>query len=105
MADHFAMDGIADYSIISGLQTTYIQRSTTPLNRPICRNGKCKKNEKSAKWFKVNFFGEEVSTSALAVYRPKSLKRSNQMAPKKLAWRDTRQKRTQMKEKMPLANE
>ena len=42
MADHFEMDGIADYSIISGLQTTYIQRSTTPLNRPICQNGKCK---------------------------------------------------------------
>ena len=43
MADHFEMDGIADYSIISGLQTTYIQRSTTALNRPICQNGKCKK--------------------------------------------------------------
>ena len=42
MADHFEMDGIADYSIISGLQTTYIQRSTTALNRPICQNGKCK---------------------------------------------------------------
>ena len=37
------MDGIADYSSISELQTTYIQRSTTALNWPICLNGKCKK--------------------------------------------------------------
>ena len=36
------MDGIADYSIISGLQTTYIQRSTTPLNHPICCICQCK---------------------------------------------------------------
>ena len=42
MADHFAMDGIADYSIISGLQTTYIQRSTTALNHPICCICQCK---------------------------------------------------------------
>ena len=42
MADHFAMDGIADYSIISGLQTTYIQRSTTALNYPICCICQCK---------------------------------------------------------------
>ena len=42
MADHFEMDGIADYSIISGLQTTYIQRSTTALNHPICCICQCK---------------------------------------------------------------
>ena len=42
LADHFAMDGIADYSIISGLQTTYIQRSTTALNHPICCICQCK---------------------------------------------------------------
>ena len=55
MADHFAMDGIADYSIISGLQTTYIQRSTMPLNRPICQNGKCKKMKNQLSGLKWTF--------------------------------------------------
>ena len=62
---------------------------------------------------KVNFLlslGEESSSALAAVYRPNSLKRSNQTAPKKPVWRDARQKRTltsrfgQMKE-MPLANQ